>query len=421
VFGLTPAIRATAAAPGLAMKAGSRGSTDTRERFGMRRVLVVVQVALSLVLVVGALLFVRSLRNLMTLDAGFRQDGVLVASIDLRAARIPPGARRAALDGLTRQLTTLPGVDAGAAASIVPVSGAGWNDRVLIDGQVRKENVNFNMVSAGYFRTMATPMLAGRDFDARDTLTSPKVVVVTEQFARKFFNGANPVGRVFQVETSTGGERPSYEIVGLVRDEKYRDLREDFTPIVFVAASQEAAPDTDLQVVLRSSAPLTSLTSEVTAVVAAAYPSGIVQFQTLNTLVAESLTRERLMATLSGCFGILAAVLATIGLYGVMAYMVERRRAEIGIRLALGADRAVVIGMIMREATTLVAAGLIVGAVVAAGAAQWARTLLFGLTPRDPLTFAAAAAVLTAVAVLASYIPAWRASRVEPTAALRAE
>ncbi len=171
--------------------------------------------------------------------------------------------------------------------------------------------------------------------------------------------------------------------------------------------------------VLRSSVPLTTLTSEVTSAVTSTYPAGIIQFQTLNTLVAESLARERLMATLSGFFGVLAAVLATIGLYGVMAYMVERRRTEIGIRLALGADRRVVVAMIMREATVLVGAGLIVGAVAAAGAAKWASTLLFGLTPRDPTTFAAAAIVLTSVGVLASYVPAWRASRLEPTEALR--
>jgi len=146
-----------------------------------------------------------------------------------------------------------------------------------------------------------------------------------------------------------------------------------------------------------------------------------VEFHTLHALVASSLTRERLMATLSGFFGILAAVLATIGLYGVMAYMVERRRGEIGIRLALGADRGAVIAMIMREATALVGAGLLVGSIAAIGAAHWASALLFGLTPRDPSTFAAAAAVLTVVGVLASYVPAWRASRLEPTTALRDE
>jgi predicted permease len=421
IFGLTPAIRATSTEPGAAMKAGSRGSTDSRERFGLRRSLVVVQVALSLVLVVGALLFVRSLRNLMLLDAGFRQEGVLVVNLDLRGAGIPEESRRAAFDALSVRLRALPGVDAGAEAFIVPVSGSGWNNRIVIDGEARKQNVNFNAVGRGYFRTMATPMLAGRDFDDRDTTQSRKVAIVTERFAHMFFAGQNPVGKTFQVEEGAGVERPVYEIVGLVKDAKYTDLREEFLPIAFLAASQEARPDPFLTVVLRSSAPLTTITSAVTSAVAAAHPYVIVQFQTLNTIVRESLLRERLMATLSGFFGLLAGLLATIGLYGVMSYMVERRKNEIGIRIALGADRSSVVTMIMREAATLLAAGLIVGGVAAIAAARWASALLFGLRPSDPVTLAAAAVALTAVAALASYVPAVRASRLEPTVALREE
>ena len=421
IFGLTPAIRATSTEPGAAMKAGSRGSTDSRERFGLRRSLVVVQVALSLVLVVGALLFVRSLRNLMLLDAGFRQDGVLVVNLDLRGSGIAGQGRRAAFEELSARLRALPGVDAAAEAFIVPVSGSGWNNRIVIDGAARTQNVNFNEVGRGYFRTMATPMLAGRDFDDRDTTQSRKVAIVTERFANLFFEGRNPIGRTFQVEEGAGVERPVFEIVGLVKDAKYTDLREEFTPIAFLAASQEAAPDPFLQVVLRSSAPLATVTSEVTSAVSAARPSVIIQFQTMNSMVRDSLLRERLMATLSGFFGLLAGVLATIGLYGVMSYMVERRKNEIGIRIALGADRGSVVAIIMREAATLLAAGLIVGAVAAIAAARWTSALLFGLHPSDPVTLAAAAVALTAVAALASYVPAVRASRLEPTVALREE
>src|SRR5262249_35105365 len=246
IFGLTPALRATATEPGAAMKAGTRGSTDSRERFGLRRGLVIVQVALSLVLVVGALLFVRSLRNLLILDAGFRQDGILVASVDLRGANIPEGARRSAFDAIASGLRSTRGVDAAAEVYIVPVSGSGWNNRVVIDGRAytgREFNVNFNSIGPGYFRTMATPMLTGRDFTALDTPSSGKVAIVTESFARKFFGGANPVGRQFQVEEGVGVERPLYEIVGLVKDTKYTDLREEFTPIAFLAASQDGKPD----------------------------------------------------------------------------------------------------------------------------------------------------------------------------------
>lgn len=216
-------------------------------------------------------------------------------------------------------------------------------------------------------------------------------------------------------------ERPAYEIVGLVKDAKYTDLREEFTPIVFVPASQQEKLDPFLKVVIRSGAPLDTLTASVTAAVSAAQPGTILEFQTLNVLIRNSLMRERLMAMLSGFFGLLAGLLATIGLYGVMSYMVERRRNEIGIRIALGADRGSVITMIMREAATLLIVGLAIGGLAAVGATRWASSLLFGLRPGDPATLGAGVLALSIVAVLASYVPAWRASRLEPTVALREE
>ena len=214
---------------------------------------------------------------------------------------------------------------------------------------------------------MGTPILAGRDFNASDSLNSQKAAIVSEQFAAKFFGGGSPVGRTFQIEQGVGVERPLYQIVGLVKDAKYTNLREEFTPIAFLAAAQEKELDPSLQIVVRSSAPLATLTTGVTGAVAGAAPSAIIQFQTLNSMVRDSLMRERLMATLSGFFGLLAGLLATIGLYGVMSYMVERRRNEIGIRIALGADRGSVIGMIMREAGGLLGVGLIVGGLAAVG------------------------------------------------------
>jgi putative ABC transport system permease protein len=421
VFGLVPAIRATGSAPGAAMRAGSRGSTDTRERFGVRRALVVAQVALSLVLVVGAVLFVRSLRNLMTLDAGFRQDGVLVVSMDLRRAGVSDERRTALFADITSRLGALPGVTSAAQAFIVPVSGSGWNNNIVIDGKKYSENVNFNRVSDGYFRTMGTPLVAGRDFGAEDGRGSENAAIVTELFAQKFFAGQDPIGRVFQVDEPPDRPRPLNRIVGIVKDTKYTDLREAFTPLVFFAASQEEKPDPFLQVVMRSAAPLTTITSEVTSVVGRTNSNIIVQFQTLPGMVRESLLRERLMATLSGFFGALAALIATIGLYGVMSYTVARRRNEIGIRMALGADRRDVVRMVMREAGVLMIAGVVVGVALAVAAARTASTLLFGLQPSDPTTLAMAAGGLGAVAMLASYLPALRAASLEPTEALREE
>jgi putative ABC transport system permease protein len=421
VFGLMPAIRVTGTAPGAAMKAGSRGSSDSRERFGLRRALVVLQVALSLVLVVGALLFVRSLRNLMTVDAGFRQDGLLVVNLDLRKAGIPVERRTSLYDEITSRLSALPGVTAGAQAFIVPVSGSGWNNNIVVDGVRQPDNVNFNSVSADYFKTMSTPMLTGRTFNPQDAAASEKVAVVTEGFASKYFPGRNPVGQTFQVEEGPGQPRPYFHIIGVVKDTKYTDLREPFTPLAFLAASQEPEPDSGLQVVLRSAAPLATITAEVSAAVASFSPAIITQFQTMESQVRDSLLRERLMATLSGFFGGLAALIATIGLYGVMSYMVARRKNEIGIRMALGADGGHVVRMVMGEAAVLLAAGVVVGLVIAVLAARTAATLLFGLQPGDPSTLAMAAAALGVVAMLASYLPALRASRLEPTEALREE
>jgi predicted permease len=424
LFGLMPAIRATRTAPGQAMKAGSRGSTDSRERFGLRRALVVFQVAVSLVLVVGALLFVRSLRNLTTLDAGFTQEGLVIANLDLRRSGIAVEQLGAKFDDITARLSKLPGVQSAAQAAIVPVSGSGWNNNILINGQKQKKYPNFNSVSAEYFKTMGTPLLLGRSFDDRvDTATSEKVVIVTEAFVTTFFPNQNPIGQAFQIEAPPGAPRPLLKIIGVVKDTKYTDLREPFGPIGFFPASQaDPAENTPfLQVVLRSTAPLATITAEVAAAVGQIDRSIVLQFDTMRNQVTQSLIRERLMATLSGFFGALAALIATIGLYGVMSYTVARRRNEIGIRMALGADRRNVIRMVMREAGMLLGAGIVVGGVLSVAAAKTAKALLFGLKPGDPSTLLMAALALAAVAMLASYLPALRASRLEPTAALRDE
>ena len=367
------------------------------------------------------MLFVRSLRNLMTLDAGFRQDGILVVNMDVRRAGVPEERRTAFFAELTSKLAALPGVTSAAQVFIMPVSGSGWNNNILIDGKKHTENVNFNEVSAGYFRTMGTPLLAGRDFDDRDRPGPEKSAVVTELFARTFFPGRDPIGQVFQIDEAPGQPQPLIRIVGLVKDTKYTDLREEFTPLAYFPASQAEKPDPFLQVVLRADGPLTSITSQVLSVVGQTSSNVIVQFQTLPSMVRASLLRERLMATLSGFFGALAALIATIGLYGVMSYMVARRRNEIGIRMALGADRREVVRMVMREAGVLLAVGVVVGTGLAIAAARTAATMLFGLRPGDPATLAAAAAGLAAIAMIASYLPAVRASRLEPTEALREE
>jgi putative ABC transport system permease protein len=421
LFGLAPAVRATHVAPAAAMKSGGRGVTSSRERFGLRRGLVVAQMALSLVLVVGALLFVGTLRNLLTVDPGFRPDDVLVASLDLRRAGFPEGQRVAAKKDIVDSLGRLPGVIAAAQTDILPVSGSGWNQTILVGGIAQKDYPNFNRVSPAYFKTMGTPFVAGRDFDERDTSSSVAVAIVNETFVRTYLGGRDPLGQAFQIEEPPGAPRPQYQVVGVVKDTKYYNLREPFTPIAYLAAAQETQPDAFLQVVIRTAAGPATLIPAVTRSVADVHPLIALKFDTMTSQVRRTLQSEALMATLTGSFGILAGVIAAIGLYGVMSYLVARRRNEIGIRMALGADRRAVVKMVLRESGLLLGAGVVVGAVLAVGAARTASALLFGLTPADPVTFAQAVAGLAAVAALASYVPAERAARVDPTLALREE
>ena len=423
LFGLTPALRASNAAPASAMKASGRGLTADRNKFGLRRMLVISQMALSLVLLVGALLFVRSLRNLTTLDAGFRENGLVTVGVGAERLQFSPERRGALYRELLSRMRASPGVEQAATANIIQISGSGWNDSIEISGQRSQGRMVpwFDRVSSGYFRTMGTPLLAGRDFDDRDTPASPEVAVVNQEFSRKFLDGANPIGKSFRVLSGPGEPQHSYQIVGVVKNSKYQTLREDFKPLVFVAASQDQRPDLGLQFIVRSSMPLGALMSSIKTTVLAENSEISLQFHAFPAQVRDSLLRERLMATLSGFFGFLAVVLATVGLYGVMSYMVARRSSEIGIRIALGANRGNVLSLVLREAAILLGVGLAIGSGLAVAVARTASSLLFGLAPNDAVTLGASAGVLGAVAIAASLLPALRASRVDPMTALREE
>ena len=421
LFGLAPAIHASRTSPQEAMKAGSRGITTGRERFGIRRALVVSQVALSLVLLVGALLFVRTFRNLMTQDAGFRQDGILITFIDYSSLRIPAENRAAYRRDLLERVRSVPGVLSAATVSIVPVTGSGWNNNIDIpDTSIKRQLANFNRVSPGYFRTVGTSLLSGRDFDDHDTAQSPLVAIVTETFSRKFLNGANPVGMSISVPEESGKSNLLYRIVGLVRDVKYSNLRDEFTPIIFLADAQAREPETEAGIMVRTER-ISSAIENIKPAMAAVNPALVLRFRVFELLIREGLLRERLMASLSGFFAFLATVLAMIGLYGVISYTVLRRRNEIGIRMALGASARTILVMVLREATVLLGIGAAIGGFLAYIAGSAARALLYGLEPGDPATLAMAVAALTAVAALASYLPAHRAATVDPCQALREE
>jgi putative ABC transport system permease protein len=423
LFGLTPAVRATRVTPAEAMKSGGRGLTANREGVSLRRVLVVSQVALSLVLLVGALLFTRSLFNLMTLDAGFTQDGILQTDINLASLNLPSDRRYAVKLELLDRLRAMPGVEAAAAVSNAPLGGNTWGDAIFVNAArgVEKGFANFNRISPDYFKTLGIRLLAGRDFGGGDTPATPKVAIVNESFARRYLDGVSPLGKTFRIEVGPGAPDPTYEIVALARDTKYDDLRAEFKPIIYLPASQQERHGTYEQILLRSNLPIAGMMTAVRQALGAANPGIAFHFHVFKTQIRESLIRERLMATLSGFFGALAALLGAVGLYGVLSYTVARRTQEIGIRQALGANRGDIVKMIMREATVLLLAGLAVGTALALAAAKTASAMLYGLQPHDPTTFLMAATLLALVAAAASYLPAHRASRVDPMVALRQE
>lgn len=420
LFGLAPALRATRIAPGALVNLGGRGLTSDRRRMIVRRALVVGQIAVSLVLVVGALLFVGTLRNLGTIDTGFSANGVLIVDLDLRPAGVAPEGQLVYKSEIVRRLAAVPGVTNAAAHDITPISGSGWNETLIVDGQKQPGNPDANRVSADYFKTLAIPMTAGRTFDERDRLGNTPVAIINEAFRDKYLPG-NPIGRQFRIVVGPGQPDLSYEVIGVVKNTRYRELREPFGPQMYFAAAQEPDHSPFLTVALRTDGDANDLRPGVAQAVASVNPSIVLT----NTVMAEqmqnSLLRERLMAALSSGFALLAVILAAVGLYGLMAYGVARRRNEIGIRVALGATRRRILSMILGETAVLVGVGLVIGLIGAVYAARTTATLLFGLEPSDPWRLAVGAMSLAAIAGLASLVPAARAARLEPTTALKEE
>jgi putative ABC transport system permease protein len=419
--GLAPALQAARCDPGSAMKGGGRGSTAGRRGLVLRRGLVVSQVALSMVLLVAALLLVRTFRNLVSENAGLRQDGVLVADFDFSLLKLPMPRRPQYKRELLATVRTVPGVNAAAEAVNIPMVGNSWNRFVDIPEKgVHRRIVDFNSVSSGFFATLQVPLLTGRDFDERDTVNSPPVAIVNERFVKEVLGGSNPIGVTFRVARGKPEEK-IYRIVGLVGNTKYRDVREEFQPIIFLAESQNAEPDPDSTFIIRSGETVASLIAALKEMAERTNPEIVLKFSLLRTSVLRGLGRERLMATLSGFYGILAAALAMVGLYGVISYMVVRRRNEIGIRMVMGAGRMKILRMILREAMELLGVGLVIGVVLVLAAGSAVRAMLFGVKANDLVSLALAMGGLALAAVCASLVPAARATGVQPVEVLREE
>lgn len=379
-------------------------------------------------LVTGAALLLGSFGRLVTLDPGFRAEGVLAVRADFGAGPADPRRTAALRDALVDALRATSGVRHAAAAFLPPVTGGGaWTERILADGAAEatpdSAPIFFNGVTPDYFATLAIPFVAGRDFATHDGPASPKVAVVNETLARGVFGAASPLGRTFRIPQGDGLGEP-FTVVGVVRDAKYATLRETPRPIAYVLLAQDSlapSPQVFLVRVAGAASPTGGVAAGVRRTFAAVAPHVTLRVAALDHDVAESLTRERLMATLSAFFGGLALVLAMGGLYGLTAYTVGRRRGEIGVRLALGASPARVRRAVLGEVGALVAVGVGLGAVATIASVRLVGAFLYGVSPRDPATLTASAALLAAVGVLAAYAPARRASRLNPAETLRPE
>jgi putative ABC transport system permease protein len=423
LFGLAPAWQGTRVDPHSAMKANARGVVESHARFGLGKMLVTVQVALSLVLLIGAGLMLKTFAKLATVDTGFDKNQVLLIRVDPRYASVPPDRRLPLYQELQRRLAAVPGVRSASFADIIPVSGSDSNQIVHVEGYVPKSRKDMvvwsNSISPGFFATMETPFIAGRDFNEHDTLDAPLVAVINESMASKFFGSAlSAVGKTFR----NGWNEISgpIQIAGVVKDTKYTSLRAEGEAIAYYPLSQ-LPPMRWANFLLRANGPAASLIPSVKAAVDEVNHNITLQFRTLSVQLDESLGRERLLATLSGFFGALALALAVIGLYGVMSYNVARRRNEIGIRMALGAEQARVLRMVLGEVAILIVAGLALGLAVAASSTRLLASFLYRLEPNDPTTLVTACVVLAVAAVVAGLLPARRAANLDPMTALREE
>jgi predicted permease len=416
LFGTIPAMRATRLELTQSLK--DRGTVAVRGKGLLAKSLIISQVAFSLLLVVAAGLFLRSLVNLTRVDLGFDKQNVLFLHLDESSAGYKDDEPR--MYALYRQITdrvnALPGIHGAGFSSFVFREGS-WSSSVQVAGAEKPADVdvNHNVITNGYFSALHIPLLAGRDFGPQDTATSPKVAIISERMARTMFPKGNPIGRHYSF-----GNNEEHEVVGIVKDVKFGSLQEDPETLDYVPATQHPMYLGDF--VVRYTGDFSSTSSAVRRTIHEIDRTlPITDVTTLDQWVARSYTDQRVVAQLSSFFGLLAIFLSAIGIYGLMSYVVSRRTNEIGIRMALGAERRHVRWLVLREVLILTAIGVAIGTPAALLASRLVASMLFGLGGNDPLSLLAAVFVMVAIAALAGYLPARRASRVDPMIALRYE
>ncbi len=433
-FGLVPALQATrpSIAPTLKDQAGSVLGTGAQVRF--RKALVTAQVTLSLLLLVGAGLFIRSLKNLRDLGPGFRSENLIAFNVDPSLNGYDGPKSKAFYQRLTDEAKSIPGVQSAGLATVRILENNEWDSSVTVDGYDAKPGDHpfayMNTISPGYFETLGVPILMGRDFTIKDNERikhgpdaddfAPKYVIVNETFVKKYLGGKNPLGHHVGFG-SDPGTKTDMEIVGVVKDIKYTSLRDEipqqmFTP--YLSSDRLGNMTVYMRTTLDPNQAFTAVRAKTRELDANLPMYGV---RTVDKQISNSLLAESLIASLSTIFGVLATLLATIGLYGVMAYTVARRTREIGIRVALGAIQGDVIWLVMREVVLLVGIGVIAGLAAAFGLTRYVQSQLFGITNSDPMTLVLATLAIAVVGCLAGYVPALRASRIDPMRALRYE
>ena len=417
LFGLAPIARASRIQASGAL--GTRGASQDRGRAAIQRGLVVAQTALSLVLVIGALLFVRSFHRLITFDPGIRRDGITVAMLGYQTANIPTEQLSATQRELVAAVKTVPGVIEATTTTHIPLIGGTWGHGVTVGDQ--KNGAYFSWIGPGFFDTMGIRLIEGRRLSFEDTHHSARVAVVNQAFARVFTGGASPIGKTLRTSPEPKYPATDYLIVGVFADTKYDDITRETPAMVYCPDSQFPALGPWATVMIRSDLPSETLMRAVKARLRERQPQIFVESFDFGAAIRDGLVGQRLMAMLTGFFGALAGLVAIVGIYGMVAYTVERRRRELGVRAALGAPGGQLVGMVMRQAGLLLAAGLAAGAVLGWLGARTVRTMLFEIQPNDPWILGSGAAILAISAIVASYVPARRAARVDPIEVLRQE
>ncbi len=434
LFSLAPALRATRVD---AAKPATTGMSASRSRVRLGQSLLVVQVTLSVVLLCGAALFLRTMHNLAAVDAGFDREGVLTFQVDatIPASTVPPKTpdehrlAHARLGAMWHDFTTrvgaMPGVTSAALGTMSPLTGRDRGVKVHVRGGPPPSSkpgggIHVNTVTAGYFETVGIRVLAGRSFSDRDRASAPRVAILNETAVRAYFPDKNPIGE--KVNFPGQPVEDEYEIIGIVRDTRYKNLRTPDERMVYLPLEQALDPLSSVMIAVRGRGDVTRFVPSIRTMAREMIPGGFVtRVATVEERVEASLVRERLLSMLATFFAGLALTLACVGLYGIVAYGVVRRRREIGIRIAIGAQQHSVMWMVIRETLVLVAAGAALGTIVSVALSRYIERQLFGVTPGDPFAIAAAILLLLLVTTAAGYLPARRASRINPVVALRTE